>query len=152
MLFSIDPVKGYLQAHYVIAYSDFWFLGNMKRLFIWWYILYIIYSTVYVLHWIFWFLVTIYIYNMQCFFCKFFVIYIIRYWNFWRSSEDGVGTVRMRGNLVSNNRFCVAIFIFVIQLFPFSSALWRVCEIWILFWLYFLSWNMAYNYVLVPLL
>lgn len=152
MLFSIDPVKGYLQAHYVIAYSDFWFLGNMKRLFIWWYILYIIYSTVYVLHWIFWFLVTIYIYNMQCFFCKFFVIYIIRYWNFWRSSEDGVGTVRMRGNLVSNNRFCVAIFIFVMQLFPFSSTLWRVCEIWILFWLYFLSWNMAYNYVLVPLL
>lgn len=133
MLFCIDPVKGYLQAHYVIVYSDFWFLGNMKRLFIWWYILYIIYSTVYVLHWIFWFLVTIYIYNMQCFFCKFFVIYIIRYWNFWRSSEDGVGTVRMRGNLVSTNRFCVAIFIFVIQLFPFSSALWRVCEIWILF-------------------
>lgn len=152
MLFRVDPVKGYLQAHYVIAYSDFWFLGNMKRLFIWWYILYIIYSTVYVLHWIFWFLVTIHIYNMQCFFCTFFVIYIIRYWNFWRSSEDGVGTVRMRGNLVSNNRFCVAIFIFVIQLFPFSSALWQVCEIWILFWLYFLFWNMAYNYVLVPLL
>ena len=30
-----------------------------------------------------------------------------------------MGDVRVRGNLVSNNRFCVAIFIFVMQLFPF---------------------------------
>ena len=85
----------------------------------------------------------IHIYNMQCFFCTIFVIYIIRYWNFWQNSEGCVRDVRVRGNFVPNNRFCVAIFIFVIQLFPFSSALWLVCEIWILFWLYFLSWNMA---------
>lgn len=81
----------------------------------------------------------IHIYNMQCFFCTFFVIYIIRYWIFWQNSEGCMGDVRVRGNLVSNNRFCVAIFIFVMQLFPFffyfMTGLWVLNFILVMFFI-----------------